>query len=385
MEKRPAASPRRSFRVCLVPQAIVWPNRKRALRGAFTIIELVVVIAIISILVALALPAIGRARVAARRTQCQNNLRNLGLAMLHATEVSGRFPACGNFGRDPVTGQGQNFHSWVVDVLPWIDAGVIADAWDKNKPVSDPVNFPLAQYRIRVLICPDDISATGKRAAGVSMGDLSYVVNGGVGFTAEIGGVHDCPFSTTDGKMDLNANNVTCPPDPKLDGSPSDKEYFFDMGLFFNETWKWDVTVRYYTIAGVIDGMSNTLMFSENVRTGVDPATPGTNWASNDPHLTSFYIGYPCVSGNCSQGSIDYDLANSGSAAINSGLTAPEGASPRPNSFHTGGVHFGFGDGRVKFVSQLINGRVYAAICSPRGVRLEKSPLRQGMLSDGDY
>jgi prepilin-type processing-associated H-X9-DG protein len=298
--------------------------------------------------------------------------------MLQVTEVNGRFPACGNFGRDQVTGLGLGFHSWVVNVLPWIERNDIGSLWDMNKPASDPSNAALAQYFIAVLACPDDISV-------VHQGDLSYVVNGGVGFTAEIGSVHDCPISTSEGKMDLNANSITCPVDPKTDGSPSDKEYFFDMGLFFNETWKWDVTVRHYTIAGVMDGMSNTVMLSENVRTGVDPATPGTNWASINPYLTSFYIGYPCTNGNCAQGNVDYNLANSGGAAINSGLTAPEGSSPRPNSFHAGGVHFGFADGRVKFVSQAINGRVYAAICSPRGSRLDKTPLKQEIASDADY
>lgn len=348
-------------------------------------LELVVVMAIISLLVALALPAIGRARLAARRMQCQNNLRNIGLAMVSTTEVAGRFPACGNFGRDPATGQGLNFHSWVVDVLPWLDQRNISDQWNKDKAIDDPLNQSLTHNHLPVLVCPDDFSANGRREpVGVVKGDLSYVVNGGVGFTAQIGGVNDCPIDPNGPKLDLNGNGVSCPTDPKTDGSPSDKDFFFNMGLFFNETWKWDVTVRHHRMGDVLDGMSNTIMLTENVRTGFNPAQSGTSWASNNPYLTSFYIGNPCQNASCTQGHVDYSRCNSGLAAINAGLTAAEGSSPYPSSFHDGGVNMVFGDGRVKFVSQQIDGRVYAALVSPQGMRLEHTPLAQGVVGD-DY
>lgn len=346
-------------------------------RSGFTIVELIVVIAIISILMSLLLPAVQQARSAARRTQCQNNMRNVDLALLQVADVMGRFPACGNFGRDVTTGQGLNFHSWVVDALPWIDRNDLANKWNKDLPISDSSNVALAATFIAALTCPSDITLTGQ-------GDLSFAVNGGVGFTAQIGGVDDCPVDPNGSKLDMNGNAVTCPAIPKADGSPSDKDYFFETGLFFNETWKWNVTVRHHRIDDVLDGMSQTIVLTENVRTGVDPTRPGTNWASNNPYLTSFYVGNPCLNAKCAAGNVDYSLSNSGRSAINSGLSAPEGSSPRPNSYHPGGAHFGFGDGHVKFVSQNINGKVYAALCSPQGTRLTGTPLAQGAVGD-DY
>jgi prepilin-type processing-associated H-X9-DG protein len=186
--------------------------------------------------------------------------------------------------------------------------------------------------------------------------------------------------------VDFNSNGVVCPVIPKTDGSPSDKDFFFKMGLFFIENGNGQPpTIRHYTIGQVFDGMSNTVLLSENARTGVDPAQPDTNWAACNPYLTGFYIGNPCPNGNCAKGTVDYNLANSGAGAINAGLSAPEGSSPRPNSFHPGGVHFGFGDGRVKFVSQSIAGGVYAAMVSPQGGRLSKTALQQAVPSDLDY
>jgi prepilin-type processing-associated H-X9-DG protein len=350
-------------------------------------IELVVVMAILTLLIALAMPAIGRARLAARRSQCQNNLRNIGLAMLQATELADRFPAAGNFAKNP-NGQGsRSHHSWVIDVLPWLDQSNISSLWDKDKPIWDPVNQPLTQHHLAVLVCPDDISANGRRAPfNVEKGDLSYVVNGGAAFTIQyFTGVHDCPVAPNWQLIDFNGNGIVCPDNPADDGTPSDKDFFFRMGLFFLETWKWDVTIHHHRFGDVTDGMSNTIMLSENTRTGFDPAKPGQSWADPSPFLVSFYIGNPCNNNDCSDGFVDYSLANSGRAAINAGLSAAEGTSPYPSSFHDGGVNFVFGDGRVKFISQNINGMVYAALCSPQGSRLDGTPLAQGALSDAGY
>lgn len=354
----------------------------RSSRGdnGFSLIELVVAMAVIAVLVAIAVPAITKSRQAARRTQCMNNMRQIAAGLLEVANDRNRFPACGNFG---LRG---NHHSWVVDLLPWIDQRNISDRWDKNRPISDPVNAPLAQTHIPVLTCPMDISVQTR--PGETHGDLSYVVNGGIGFTVLYpGGMHDCPVDPSRHRLDLNQNGVLCPQPPDLDddGEPSDRELFFRMGLFFNETWDLDVTNRHHSPATVIDGMSQTMLLSENVRTGYNPDRPETGWASPNPYLTSFYIGNPCLDGSCTAGVVDYSRSNAGVARINAGLTSEEGSSPYPSSFHAGGVHVAFCDGRVVFLSEEVDGGVYAALASPQGVRLNGTPLAQSIVSDSSF
>lgn len=338
-------------------------------RFGYTMIELLVSIAIIGVLVGLLATALQQSWAASRRIQCQSNLRNINLAMLQAVDSAGRFPASGNF-----TEEFGRHHSWVVDVLPWLDRADIAERWNKDRSIYDPTNKPLTRLPLPVLTCPADISLSD---SDDRQGDLSYVVNGGVGFTIYYRGVHDCPIDIDGRKLDLNGDGAACPADGSED---EDKALYFQMGLFFNETWNSEVTRRHHTTATVTDGLSNTVVLSENVRTGYNPSDDdpwASSWASPSPMLTSFHIGNPCREADCSDGNVDYARSNQGDAAINSGLTSPEGTSPVPNSFHAGGVNMAFGDGRVQLVSESIDGGVYAATVSPQGGNLAGTPLRQ--------
>lgn len=340
-------------------------------RRGYTIIELLVVVAVISILIALALPAVQSARNSARQVQCLNNMRNVTLALLQTTDSANRFPACGYFGDGTPATYGQ-YRSWVVDILPFLDQSNLYNSWDFNLSCKDPVNVPLAETNIPVLTCPDDFSVVPGK------GNLTYVLSSGVGFTAQIGGIHDCPVGPGSGKLDLNGNGITCNSSTEGDGTPSDREIFFQMGLFYNETWKGETRAeRHYTMAGITDGASNTLLISENIRTGYDPVSATSNWSSPSPFLTSFYIGDPCLNGNCSAGNVDYNRSNSGMNAINAGISQPEGKSPFASSMHAGGVNAGYCDGHVQFLSENIDGKIYAALASPQGQALSGTPLEQ--------
>lgn len=344
-------------------------------RRAFSLIELLVVMAIIAILLAITLPAVTQARTAARRTQCLNNLRNITFALTNFEQTQRRLPASGNF--FDANGRIAPHHSWAVSILPWVDQQPLFDQWDLDKPITDPANRPLAQTHVPVYLCPTDLSRSRK-----GLGDLSYTVNGGIGFTIRTAsGVEDCPVDSSKTVLDLNGNGVGCPANQASDGQPSDKRIFKQMGLFFLENWNSGITQRHHSLADAKDGLSQTFLASENVRVGYDPNSPRAGFASPDPYRCAFYIGNPCPTGSCTAGAVNYLLSNSGANRINSGLRKPEGMSPVPNSFHGGGVHMAFADGHVVFLSESIDGAAYAAMASPQGMLLNGTPLQQVLVS----
>jgi prepilin-type processing-associated H-X9-DG protein len=154
------------------------------------------------------------------------------------------------------------------------------------------------------------------------------------------------------------------------------------LGLFFVESGGKTGTTRHHSPDSVYDGLSQTFLLAENVRAGYDPSTPYSGWASPDPNYTSVYFSSDvCKSLKCSAGNVDWSIANSGSQQINASLTESEG-SPWPSSFHPGGANFVFADGHLRFISQDVDGAVYAALFSPQGGKLEATKLWQRPVDD---
>jgi prepilin-type N-terminal cleavage/methylation domain-containing protein/prepilin-type processing-associated H-X9-DG protein len=138
-------------------------------RNGFTLIELLVVIAIIAILMSLLLPAVQQAREAARRTQCKNNLKQLGLA-LHNYEgahqvfppscilnpyVDGAMYGVSYGDQHRVTPPG---HGWGICLLPFLDQSPLYTSFNLNEPCWAPVNARAAATPVQAFLCP---SATG--------------------------------------------------------------------------------------------------------------------------------------------------------------------------------------------------------------------------------
>ena len=107
-------------------------------RRGFTLIELLAVIAIIAVLVSLLLPAVQQAREAARRSQCRNNLKQIGIALHNYADAFGTFPP----GRivNPVSGQGHCFSAYA-HLLPYIEQQALYDMidWNANPDAARPV------------------------------------------------------------------------------------------------------------------------------------------------------------------------------------------------------------------------------------------------------
>jgi prepilin-type N-terminal cleavage/methylation domain-containing protein len=137
------------------------PARRRA--SGFTLIELLVVIAIIAVLIALLLPAVQAAREAARRTQCTNNLKQLGIAMHNYHDVVGSFPT--SFWRNTIdkgatTADGTNRHSWISMTLPFFEQQNLYSAINFSLSNGGPINSTAYLTPIAALMCPSDPSPT---------------------------------------------------------------------------------------------------------------------------------------------------------------------------------------------------------------------------------
>ncbi len=125
-------------------------------RRGFTLVELLVVIAIIGVLVALLLPAIQAAREAARRSECMNHLKQMGLAIQSHHDVKRQFP----MGRN---GRNQFAVSWAYFILPQIEEQAIFDAYDETVRVDDAKNATTMRTPIQIYACPSRRQPTADR------------------------------------------------------------------------------------------------------------------------------------------------------------------------------------------------------------------------------
>lgn len=162
---------------------------KRAKKG-FTLIELLVVIAIIAILIALLLPAVQQAREAARRSQCKNNLKQIGLSLMNYHDVHRTFApgvAVAN-GANAATTE-SNYFSWVTQMLPMFEQGPLFKKLNTKvnfqSTAGTPNNAALVSTILTAMRCPSDVGPDkdpgGTPGGNVLMGLANYVGNYGVG------------------------------------------------------------------------------------------------------------------------------------------------------------------------------------------------------------
>jgi prepilin-type N-terminal cleavage/methylation domain-containing protein/prepilin-type processing-associated H-X9-DG protein len=128
-------------------------------RRGFTLVELLVVITIIGILISLLLPAVQNAREAARSATCQNNLKQIGVALAQYNEKFTCFPP-GQIFMKPCCCQKDTGVTWMISILPYIEQQALFNQYRSDLPNIDPKNEPVRTTKLDVYQCPSDLPAT---------------------------------------------------------------------------------------------------------------------------------------------------------------------------------------------------------------------------------
>jgi len=283
----------------------IYPSR------GFTLVELLVVIAIIGVLIALLLPAVQAAREAARRMQCQNNLKQIGLALHNYHDAKKSFPwGAGGAG---------NMWSWSAFILPYIEEGVAARQLNFNFPYNNSRNINGIKALLPFYQCP---SAPGNElvtcCSGSNFPTVNDVAETNYAATATHLKVYYARASDTDGT---------------------------GTGVMYDNS-----RVR---IRDILDGTSKTLMVAEydHDQNLDDP------WKLNPSY---------CPGGNCTVGKF---------WAAENRVTTGYGINNRPilfltnadvQSMHPSGAHFLFSDGHVSLLSDSVEQQILDALTTRR-------------------
>ena len=291
------------------------PPLPRRTRPAFTLIELLVVIAIIAVLIGLLLPAVQKVREAANRSQCQNNLKQIGLALHNYHDVYKAFPAGGTTSGS----QGLAYH---VLILPFIEQQNLYGQFNLTQQWQSATNKPLGFVRVPLYTCPSALNLRSQSSYefvdGVAPWTTHYLGNMG----------------------------------PKIIGSTQYQVIPGGQGdLAVQGVLGRDTAIR---LADITDGTSNTFLVGE-----FSFARPGVTDLGYRTWQRGCYLGTGDTCTSCR------NVTNALNTVWYNG-----GGNQNDISFgsqHPGGANFLFCDGSTRFVSEQVAMSVYLATASRNG------------------
>jgi prepilin-type N-terminal cleavage/methylation domain-containing protein/prepilin-type processing-associated H-X9-DG protein len=319
-------------------------------RSGFTLIELLVVIAIIAVLIGLLVPAVQRVREAASRTQCMNNLKQIGLAAQTYHDANKKFPSgheCrasdGRGKTDGTLASPYYFSNWAIQLLPYLEQEPLFKTYNNSVPNDDPSNRVVRETYLAIYSCPSDPNINQLQGPG-SRSSKAASVQYRMGSYRGMSGV------------DADGSN-------NWGGGPTEvatlyKSFPNTRGvLYCVDDWN---PVKNVKIMAIIDGTSNTFLVGER-STRTTPSR-GTMWA-NSYNLYSLSSGYS----NSASLLNDYDACEVifGGSPGHPGNDAP--CKYGWGSFHEGGINFVMCDGHVVTVSTSINMTVFQGLCTIAG------------------
>jgi len=349
---------------------------KRPRRRGFTLIELLVVIAIIAVLIALLLPAVQSAREAARRAQCTNNLKQMGLALANAESATGAYlPGWGPYYNEPVLQAGTcgSRPNVLAQLLPYLELSNAYSAFNFEICINlygvGTANYTAQTQIVSAYVCPSDPANT----KFADMGYTNYVASLGATAGQRLGtGVASWESNTArSGIFNITVDTAA----PRV-----------------YPTWQRAIPV---TVAAVTDGTSNTVAFSESNRSraavagsvgGILGGVPERDKAnvyiiSSDMNLglapectylgpgystRIYYRGQQYYRGLVMTGYFTTTLTPN-SKLYDCGNTSYVAAHIAPRSYHSGGANAAFADGSVRFIKDSVNLQTWMALGTKAG------------------
>ena len=325
------------------------------LRSAFTLVELLVVIAIIGVLVGLLLPAVQAAREAARRMSCQNNMKQIVLAVHNYESATKWLPA--GWTKPAMTGDGWSTQA---RLLPYLESVALASAVDFGAGYGaatlhvDGEDLPVSSFRVPAYQCPSEVNDVPRPgSSGPEHYPLCYAYNAGIWF------VHDANDDTV-GEGMFTAGRPRRFADC-IDG--------LSNTLAFAEVKSW---TPYYRDAGITGDMEQPIAPAEicSLAGSFKPDTGHTEWVDGRVHQAGFTTTFtPNTKVLCEQSGVQYDVDFTNfREGRTAGTPIPRTyAAVTSRSYHLGGVTVSNLDGSVRTINDSIDRELWQHLSTRAG------------------